>query len=312
MKHVLFLLIAGAIVSACQKSVTSDPQQQQPPPHDSRTVNDTLMVYAQKQASGKSIIISKDFKTGETKPVVYDGTSPFATNMRMVYIKNGNTLGFGRLDGASKMLIQLTQASYPCLSIDSRLFSVVDHVSDKYQLILFDTVGNKNVLYESSTEITSPVFTEDGQKIVFSQKSAPNSSNIYSIPVAGGLPQQLTPTVADNFDQYCAVAGTNVYFSRTRNIGNSVSSEIFSVDLNGSNIVQKTNYTNNWTTPTFYIKDLRRVNSSTLIFCSNRENSSCDLFLYKIDGIENIVRMTDTKEEESFPSMIPDYVKNVN
>lgn len=253
MKQVLFLIASGALVCACQKSNITQPQRQQPP-HDPRTVSDTLMVYSQKQSNGKTNILTKYFKTGEVKLIVYNGAAPFATRQRLVYIKSGNTLGFARLDGISKMLIQLTEPAYPSLSIDSRLICVVDHTADKYQLIVFDTLGNKNLLLETVNQITSPVFTEDGAKIAFAEKTATNSSSIFIVPVTGGTPQQLTPVVPDVYDDYCAVVADNVFFARTRAIAGSASAEIYAVNINGSGETKKTNYTGNWSTASFFIK----------------------------------------------------------
>jgi Tol biopolymer transport system component len=306
MKQVFFLIASGAVLCACQKSDLNQPQRQQPP-HETRNIADTLMVFSQNQQNNKSNILAKYFNTGQVKLIAYNGTAPYATNQRLVYIKNGNTLGFGRLDGISKLLIQLNEPSYPSLSVDSRLICAVDHDAEAYHLLVFDTLGNKNVLLETINEITSPVFTEDGTKIAFAEKTTTNSSSIFIIPVTGGTTLQLTSAVPDVYDQYCAVVGDNVFFARTRAIAGSASAEIFAVNINSSGEIQKTNYTSNWSTASFFIKNLRRVNGSTLIFCSNHSNTNCDLFLYRIDGIETVVRMTETDEEESFPNMIPDY-----
>src|ERR1051326_2625227 len=108
MKQVLFLIIAGAMVSACQKSDLSQPQDQQqpPPPPPVRTVTDTLMVYAQQQTNGKTYIVSKSFNTGQTT-TLSEGYAPFASNQRLVYVK-GNSLGYGKLDGVAKVAATFT------------------------------------------------------------------------------------------------------------------------------------------------------------------------------------------------------------
>src|SRR3989442_3194121 len=103
MRQTSFLFIASAVLFSCQKS---KPSQHQP-----RTISDTLMVYSQQASNGKSNILSRSFNTGETKTIINSGTYPFATNLRLVYIKSGTTLAFAKVDGISKLLIPLTQPS---------------------------------------------------------------------------------------------------------------------------------------------------------------------------------------------------------
>src|SRR3954453_14902428 len=174
MKQIILSLCAGVILFSCKKS-------QSPQPHQTRSVSDTLMVYAQQTRNGKSNILLKSFKTGETRTIINGGTYPFATNLRIVYIKDGNVLGFAKVDGISNLLIPLTQPSEPALSFDSRLICVVDKLADRYQLLKYDTSGNKTVLFETTGEITSPSFSSDGEKIVFAQKTSVNSSTLYLI-----------------------------------------------------------------------------------------------------------------------------------
>src|SRR3954447_15693156 len=119
MRQTSFLFIASAILFSCQKSTT---HTQTPP----RTISDTLMVYSQQTPNGKSNILFKSFKSGETKTIITSGAHPFATNLRLVYIKSGNTLGFAKFDGVSRLLVTLTQPRDPSLSFDSRLICVVD------------------------------------------------------------------------------------------------------------------------------------------------------------------------------------------
>src|SRR6478672_1320264 len=91
MRQSSFLFVASAFLFSCQKSTTHS----RPP----RTISDTLMLYSQQAVNGKSNILLKSFKSGETKTIINSATHSFATNLRLVYIKSGNTLGFARLDG---------------------------------------------------------------------------------------------------------------------------------------------------------------------------------------------------------------------
>src|SRR5436309_5420396 len=136
MRQIIVLFFSAIILFSCNKP-------QSPQPHQTRSVSDTLMIYCQQTPNGKSNILLRSFKTGETRTIINSGTYPFATNLRLVYIKSGNTLGFAKVDGISNLLIPLTQPSEPSLSFDSKLICVVDKLSDRYQLLKYDTLGNK-------------------------------------------------------------------------------------------------------------------------------------------------------------------------
>ena len=178
-----FILIPGVILFfSCQKNNTSNPD----PVHPPRPVSDTLMVYAIKNTNGTSSLLRKSFKSGETKTLLQNAASPFASNLRVVYIRNGNILGFSRFDGTSRSIAQLTLPSSPCLTVDTRLIAVIDKTPDKYQLLVFDTLGHKIPLFETPNEISSLSFTNDGQNIVFAQKTTSLTSEIFIIPVNGG------------------------------------------------------------------------------------------------------------------------------
>ncbi len=105
-----------------------------------------------------------------------------------------------------------------------------------------------------------------------------------------------------------------MYFVRSHIVNNVLSSEIFAASLGGSSTRQLTNFTNNWTTPGFFIKDLRKVangiDSSKLICVSNYENpATSNVYLYKI-GTDSFDRITNEALPESSPSLIPNWVKN--
>ncbi len=295
------LLTALLILFGCKKNNNA-------PDNPPRITEDTLMVYGLKNSNGNTAILTKRFKTGEVKTVVTGADYPFATNLRMVYIKQGTTLGFAKLDGVSKLIIQLTQPTYPSLSIDSRLISVVDQLSDKYQLLLFDTLGNRTTLHETENQISSPSFTADGQSIAFAKKITSEKYGIFVIPIIGGTPRQLTPDTVDSCDANCTVVDERVFFTQTHTIGGKPSSEIFSVNLDGTALAQHSTFTSNWSVPTFSIKNLRTVNSSTLIFVSGYNNTNSEVFLWKTSDATNPALMTETEDFESFPSMIPDYL----
>jgi hypothetical protein len=100
--------------SACQKSVNNpqDQQQQQQPPAQ-RSVSDTLMIFSQQETNGKTNILSQSFVTGQVTTLVTNATSPYATDLRLVFVKSATTIGHGRLDGVAKTLPQLTRPSDP-------------------------------------------------------------------------------------------------------------------------------------------------------------------------------------------------------
>jgi Tol biopolymer transport system component len=269
------------------------------------------MLYSQQTLSGKSNILLKSFKSGQTQTLINSATHSFATNLRIVYIKNGNTLGFAKLDGVSRLLLPLTQPTDPSLSWDSKFICVIDRLPDRYQLIRYDTVGNKITLYETPDEISTPSFSSDGEKIIFTQKAS-NSSSLFLISTAGGAPKRITPLTPEVYDEYGTVRGGTLYFVRSRMIDSTLSSEIFESDLGGVSITPVSNFTNSWTTPSFFIKDLRKIStdfidSSSLICVSNYQNENSDVYMYKIGG--GFTKMTETGELESFPSLIPNIQK---
>jgi len=149
-------------------------------------------------------------------------------------------------------------------------------------------------------------------KKLYSLKKTGNSSSLFLISVTGGAPNRITPFTACSYDEYSTVRGGILYFVRSRVIDSTLSSEIFSSDLGGTSITQLSNFTNNWTTPTFFIKHLRKistdlVDSSSLICASNYNSTNSDIYMYKIGG--GLTKMTETGELESFPSLIPNIAK---
>src|SRR5262249_952558 len=154
MKYLIFAAIAGIVLCACSKNASPADQTH------NRTITDSLMIYALQQSNGKSLILSKSFKTGELD-TMYDGYSPFASSLRLVYIKGTNVI-FTKLDGKSKVVGTFTQPADPSLSIDSKSICVIDKPADKYQLLSLDTLLNKTVLYESVNKLAYPSFSSDG------------------------------------------------------------------------------------------------------------------------------------------------------
>jgi Tol biopolymer transport system component len=303
-----------SIFMACDKTNSVAPHQ----PH---SITDSLLIYGQEGGTGKWNILSKDYNSGETKAVAFDAKYPSATNLRLVYIKSDSILGYGNIDGVAKFLITLPQAKYPQLSIDTRLICLVDKPADKYQILIYDTLQNRTVLYETPYEPTYPSFSSDGTKIIFAQKLSDNISSIFLVPIAGSesgtQAHRLTKGDSSFFDDYPTVTNETVYFVRSHNIDGTPSSEIFSSDLGGSVVSQLTNYTNNWTTKGFLIKDLRKValgvDSSSLVCVSNFGDSATNnVFLYKIgsSATDGLTRITTSTDMEASPSFIPNYVKN--
>ena len=272
------------------------------------------MIFAQTQPTGKTNVVSKSFATGAVTTLATDAGSPFATNLRLVYIKSGTTIGYARLDGVAKLLPQLTQPSDPTLSVDSRLICAIDKLSDRYQLLLLDTLGNKSVLYETVNQISFPSFSSDGLKIVFTENIAPNMSAIGIVTIASKTVHKLTSPAADFYDGYAAVTNSTVNFVRSHMIDSTLSSEIFSSDFSGKSVTQLTSFTSNWTTPTFYIRDLRKItnsiDSSSIICTSNYNSTNSDIYLYKIGGV--LTRLMETDQLESYPNFIANYANGKN
>jgi len=303
MKKMLPCLLVIAGLNSCQKEAVKTSTADDP----SRLVTDTLMVYQSTATNGNPCIYSMRFKTGETQLLVLNAAQPYATNERMVYIKSGKTLGYGRLNGISKLIADLNAPLNPCLSVDSRLISVVDQVGATYQLLLLDTLGNKTSLYQSNDELSFPCFTNDGQQIVFAQKALNNSSAIFIIDVAGGVPRLLSAAVDNVLKNSCTVLDQRAYFLQTEMINGKSSTEICSVNLDATGSLQNTNFTANWTQPSFEIEQLRKINNSSVIFISTYGSTNREIFTAKTSNLSNHERLTYSGASESFPNLIPAY-----
>jgi Tol biopolymer transport system component len=165
--------------------------------------------------------------------------------------------------------------------------------------------------------MTYPSFSSDGMKIAFTQKTKKAESSIFLVNIgeSDGLAHRITPGDSTYYDDYPTITNETVYFVRSHIVNSVLSSEIFAAGLGGSSTRQLTNFTNNWTTPGFFIKDLRKVangvDSSKLICISNYENpATSNVYLYKT-GTDSLDRITNETFPESSPSLIPNWVKNI-
>lgn len=289
-------------------SCTKESNNQLPKP--SRTVSDSLLVYQVNGTNGNGAIFSKNFTKGDSNLLVSNATMPYVASQRMVYIKSGKTLGYSKLNGVSRFLFDLNAPTNPCLSIDARLICVVDKTSDEYQLLVMDTLGSKTTLYHSSFEIKQPEFSTDGASIFFSQKTTTGDFTIYKINSRGGAPTQVMAPVTGISYTDCAATTDRLYFLQSRTVSGKFSTEICSVNLSGGDFQKHTDFTVNWTTPGFSIQNLRRVNNSTLIFVSEYGSSNKEIFLAKVENLSYHSRITFTDNYESYPNLIPTYVKD--
>jgi Tol biopolymer transport system component len=314
MQKILFLLIGlTTILFACQKTNPVSPHS-----NTGHSITDTVLIFGQQGGTGKWNVVLKDYKTNTVKPILFDAAYPSATNLRVVYIKDDSILGYANIDGVARLLISLPHPKYPQLSIDTRLICLVDQPdSNNWEVLKYDTLGNKTVLYHGNYEITYPSFSSDGTKIAFAQKTKKGESSIFLVNIGevGGLAHRITPGDSTYFDDYPTITNETVYFVRSHMIDSVLSSEIFAASLGGSTVTQLTNFTNNWTTPGFFIKDLRKVangvDSSKLICISNYKNpATSNVYLYKIGTTDSLERITSEAFPEASPSLIPNWVKN--
>jgi len=305
MKNVLYALLCLTAITSCQKETVSTPDENIPPPE--RYVSDTLMIYQSTMTNGGTAVFSKRFKTGETKMLVANAAYPFATNERLVYIKDGKTLNYGRLDGVARTLADLNAPSYPCLTIDSRLIAAVDQSAGMYQLLALDTFGNKTKIFESALEISYPCFTSDGQQLVFVHKTSENASAISIIPAIGGTVRVVVPATDNVIKTGCTVLEQTLYFIQQQIINGKNSTEICSVATDGTNLLQNTNFTAGWSQSSFQMEQLRKINNTSLIFISTYGSNNQEIFTTKTNNVSNHTRLTFSDAKESFPSLIPEY-----
>lgn len=306
MNKILINLTIIVSLAGCSKELINDlPSSSQP-----RIVTDSLIIYQSSNLTGNRGIFSKSFATKDSILLVANATSPYVASQRMVYIKAGKTLGYAKLDGISRFLIDLNAPANPCLSIDARLISVVDKTEDQYQLLVIDTFLNKTLLYQSSLEIKEPEFSTDGKFIYFSHKSNDGRFTIYSISSSGGMPLAIMQSAPDVDYTDCASTSDRLYFLQTRTISGKLSTEICSVNLSGTDFKQQTNFTLDWSQYSFKIENLRKVNNSTLIFISEFGSTNKEIYVAKADNLTSHTRITYSDTYESYPNLIPDFVKD--
>lgn len=301
-------IIISATLLTFVMSCTKDQAPAKIPP--ARTPTDSLMVYQSENSNGTHGIFSKSFTTGDSILLVANSTMPYVANQRLVYIKAGKTIGYAKLNGVSRFLVDLNAPVNPSLSVDARLISVVDKTIDAYQLLVLDTLGNKTVLYQSTFELRQPEFSMDGAFIYFSHKTAAGNFTIYRISSSGGTASEfITPDITADYTD-CAATTDRLYFLQSDKVSGKVSTEICSVNLSGSDFKKHTDFTLNWTQPAFKIENLRKINNSTVIFVSEYGSTNKEIFVAKVDNLSSHSRMTYTNEFESYPCLIPAFVKD--
>ncbi|MBG9375201.1 hypothetical protein I5907_03095 [Panacibacter sp. DH6] len=298
------LLLTAVILGfcSCQKDVTIEP----PVP---RVVYDSLIIYQVNNAGSNKGIFSKSLKTGDSSLLVANATMPYVANQRLVYIKSGKTVGYARLNGVSKFLADLTAPMYPSLSLDARLISVVDKSAAGYQLIVLDTMGNQKVIYTTFDELGEPEFSNDGAYLFFTARGAGGCS-IFKINSNGGEALKLITAPQDAEFSSIAATGDRLYFLHHMFAGGKLSSEICSSDYDGKDFKQHTDFSAGWTIPGVRIDQLRDINNSALVFVSDNENNNREIFITKVENIKTLTRMTYSETYESYPSLVPDFVKD--
>lgn len=293
-------------LTACTKEYAPANGPQEPP----RVASDSLMLYQSSNNNGNRGIFSKSLKTGDSILLVANATCPYVANQRMVYIKAGKTLGYAKLNGVSRFLIDFTEPSTPTLSIDARLIAIVDKSADQYQLFTVDTFQNKTLIYQSAMEIRQPEFSTDGALIYFSQKTSEGNFTIYRIALSGGTPVQVLPPLTGGDYTDCAATSERIYFLQTRTISGKLSTEICSSNFEGGDFKKQTDFTLNWSQAGFKIENLRKVNSSTLIFVSEYGSKNKEVYIAKTENLSNHIRMTYSDNYESYPSLVPEFIKD--
>ena len=305
MNKIVILCTMVCLFGACTKD---QPIVDEPDP--GRVPTDSLLVYQSDNASSNRGIFSKSFTTGDSVLLVANSTMPYVANQRLTYIKAGKTVGYAKLNGVSKFLIDLTAPADPCLSIDARLICVVDKTADAYRLLVVDTLGNSTTLYQSTAEIKQPEFSTDGISIYFSQKNSNGNFAVFKIASTGGTPVLLaTPDTGAHYTD-CAATAYRLYFLQSREISGKLSTEICSVNFDGGDFQKHTDHTLNWSKAGMKMENLRKVNNSTLIFVSDYGSNNKDIYLTKTDNFSFISRITNTTANESYPSLIPAFVKD--
>ncbi|CAN5784020.1 hypothetical protein BH10BAC2_BH10BAC2_35760 [soil metagenome] len=292
------------ILASCGKDLTSVK------PVQGRIITDSLMIYQSSNLAGNRGIFSKSFTTGDSILLVANATAPYVASQRMVYIKAGKTIGYAKLNGVSRFLIDFNAPTDPCLSIDARLIGVIEKTADQYQLIVLDTLGNNTILYQSVTELKQPEFSADGKLIFLSQKTGEGNFTILSINVASGNPLQvIVPLAGADYTNATAI-DERLYFLQTRVINGKFSTEVCSVALSGADFKMQTDYTLSWVKEGFKIDHLRKVDNSTLIFTSERDSNNKEIYVAKPENFLNIRRISFTASDESYPNLVPDFVKD--
>ncbi len=116
----------------------------------------------------------------------------------------------------------LAEGTSPAFSPDGRLIAFVS--PNRRQLTVMRSDGSHpRVIYESDS-IKNPCFSADGSKVFFSRDtSGEGYANLYSVPLEGGSPRQLTHTgtpnsEVDSDEPQAAANGRFVVYQRTEEI----------------------------------------------------------------------------------------------
>lgn len=161
------------------------------------------------------------------------------------------------------------------------------------QIYLVNSDGSNLInLSHNSFNDKDPVFSRDGQNIVFSSDRAGNY-DIYIMEIDGSNPIRLTMASGDDDVPEISPDGSKISFTSQRD-GNF---EIYQMNLDGSNLVRLTNHT---------AADGDSVYSSDgtqIVIISNRTGNS-DVYLMDSDGT-NPVQLTNSSGSEQQPFFRP-------
>ena len=126
------------------------------------------------------------------------------------------------------------EAGRPAWSPDGKYILFIQNNGDKGTIMIANPDGTApRVLVEASRN-PSPQFSPDGQTIVYYAVAPPAGSDIFTIPVAGGTPINLTMNSPEDYLPTWSPDGEKLAWASSN--GNQVGHKIVTADPDGSNL----------------------------------------------------------------------------
>ena len=175
--------------------------------------------------------------------------------------------------------------------------SHVNHNDVGIYLMNADGSNGRTLIDDPEMIEWDPAFTPDGANILFSGQSMTNSGDVYTVPVAGGSPVDLTNNKAIDRDPEACAANGRIVFVSSRTGDN----DIWVMDPNGANQTDLTKVAGE----SQEIQPAWSPDCSHIVYVSNQNAGKYEVYVMEASG-GNQTRITSTTAEEQNPTWSPD------